>query len=145
MPIDYTKYPPNWKTEIRPRILERAGNRCEFCKVKNYEIIFRGIYKNIDDYYHNTEVYQDGDANIFDAETGDFIIQDYEADIEPLSGNPDQKAVKVILTIMHLNHDITDNRDENLKAACQLHHLRYDAKEKANKRRKKMDIGELFG
>ncbi len=29
MPIDYSHYPPNWLTEIRPRILARAWNRCE--------------------------------------------------------------------------------------------------------------------
>jgi 5-methylcytosine-specific restriction endonuclease McrA len=28
MPIDYKKYPKNWK-EIRAAILARAGNRCE--------------------------------------------------------------------------------------------------------------------
>jgi len=28
-------YAPNWKTEIRPAILKRAENRCEYCKVKN--------------------------------------------------------------------------------------------------------------
>jgi 5-methylcytosine-specific restriction endonuclease McrA len=38
MPIDYKRYPPNWKTEIRPAILERANNRCEFCGVGNYSI-----------------------------------------------------------------------------------------------------------
>lgn len=37
MPVDYSIYPPNWKTEIRPRILERAGNRCEFCGAENYQ------------------------------------------------------------------------------------------------------------
>ncbi len=36
MPINYNDYPSNWKTEIRPRILERAGHRCELCGVKNY-------------------------------------------------------------------------------------------------------------
>ena len=36
MPVDYSIYPLNWKTEIRPRILERAGNRCEFCGAENY-------------------------------------------------------------------------------------------------------------
>ena len=36
MPCDYNKYPPNWKTETRPRILKRANNCCEFCGVKNY-------------------------------------------------------------------------------------------------------------
>ena len=29
MPIDYKKYPPNWKKVIRPRILRRANNKCE--------------------------------------------------------------------------------------------------------------------
>ena len=35
MPIDYADYPANWKTEIRPAILRRAGNRCEFCGAAN--------------------------------------------------------------------------------------------------------------
>lgn len=29
MPIDYSEYPPDWFTEIRPAVLERAGNCCE--------------------------------------------------------------------------------------------------------------------
>lgn len=45
MPIDYTKYPQNWKTQIRPRILERSGGRCEWvdqdtgerCEAVNYQ------------------------------------------------------------------------------------------------------------
>lgn len=37
MPVDYSKYPPNWKTEIRPRILERANNCCEECEAENYK------------------------------------------------------------------------------------------------------------
>lgn len=48
MPCDYSKYPPNWKTEIVPRILSRAGEvrgndgqiiveaKCEKCEVKNH-------------------------------------------------------------------------------------------------------------
>jgi 5-methylcytosine-specific restriction endonuclease McrA len=42
MPIDYKKYPPNWKTEIRPRILKRAEHKCEFCGIENYAINPRG-------------------------------------------------------------------------------------------------------
>lgn len=43
MPIDYSEYPPNWFSEIRPSILERAGNRCEGspaypdCRVENHQ------------------------------------------------------------------------------------------------------------
>lgn len=48
MPIDYRDYPPNWKTEIVPRILARAGEvrtndghivqeaHCEKCGAKNH-------------------------------------------------------------------------------------------------------------
>lgn len=35
---------------------------------------------------------------------------------------------KVVLTIAHLNHTPEDCRDENLKAACQRCHNRYDIK-----------------
>ena len=42
MPCDYSKYPPNWRTEIRPRILERANHRCEFCGVDNYAPLPKG-------------------------------------------------------------------------------------------------------
>jgi 5-methylcytosine-specific restriction endonuclease McrA len=34
----------------------------------------------------------------------------------------------VMLTVAHLNHDTTDNREENLKALCQKCHLGHDAK-----------------
>ncbi len=90
MPCDYSKYPPNWKSEIRPRILKRANNCCEECGVANYSIVER--------------TYPNGF----------------------------KKNVKIILTIAHLDHD-EENwnvKDDRLKALCQLHHLRYDAKEK---------------
>lgn len=37
MPCDYKNYPANWKTEIRPAILKRANDKCEFCSAVNYE------------------------------------------------------------------------------------------------------------
>lgn len=37
MPIDYSKYPDNWK-QISERIrFERAGNKCEWCGAENYK------------------------------------------------------------------------------------------------------------
>ena len=36
MPIDYKKYPKNWKL-IRKNILIRSNNTCEFCGAKNYQ------------------------------------------------------------------------------------------------------------
>lgn len=44
---------------------------------------------------------------------------------EPIPNNPYRKTV---LTVAHLNHIASDCRMENLRAWCQAHHLRYDAK-----------------
>lgn len=95
MPVDYKQYPPDWFTVIRPAILERAGNCCEVCKVPNYEVIFRGIYQGI-------EIVQDDEGNIYKAENFEFIIQDVYADVAPLSGNENQKCIRIVLTISHL-------------------------------------------
>jgi hypothetical protein len=122
MPIDYDKYHKDWFSDIRPRILKRAGNRCEFCGVPNHELIYRG-------YWNGREVYQTSDGNIYDAGTSELLTNDIYADIEPLNGK--DKAIKVVLTVAHLNHDVKDNRDENLRALCQRCHLRYDAKHHA--------------
>jgi hypothetical protein len=56
-----------------------------------------------------------------------------------LEAVPNPKRVKVVLTIAHLDHDETnyDVQDERLKAACQLCHLRYDAKEKYHRQLRK--------
>lgn len=43
---------------------------------------------------------------------------------DPIPGN---ESKKVVLSVMHLNHVASDCRMENLKAACSMHHLRYDA------------------
>ena len=53
-----------------------------------------------------------------------------------------------VLTIAHLNHDIQDNRHENLAALCPRCHLRHDAKYHAQNAAKtrlaKKAAGSLF-
>lgn len=120
MPIDYSKYPPNWLSEIRPRILGRAKNRCEKCGVKNKQFLYAfkmwirdsetGRYK-----YKAVWVHRKSDAVRF------------------LGGDsPLIYTVTVVLTIAHLDHDETnmDIQDDRLMAMCQYCHLNYDAKEK---------------
>lgn len=106
MPIDYKKYPKNWLSEIRPRILERAKNKCECCGLENKSIVYS--------FKENGKIQWKDVMCVFDYEI-----------FEP-------KKVKVILTVAHLDHDETNHEvtDDRLKAMCQLCHLRYDAKEK---------------
>lgn len=109
MPIRSTeraRYPKQWPT-IRARILARADGRCEFtcadgsrCNAPDRELIFRRR-ANLEEW----RMPNGSDCG--------------EAD-------PDCKGVVVVLTVAHLNHEPEDCRDDNLRAGCQLHHLRYD-------------------
>lgn len=131
MPIDYKKYPSNWKTEIRPAILERDGHCCKFCKAPNYTHIFRGIVRDGVD--GATEIYQFADGSIHRADSGEALFDGVGVaiDVQPLSGDPLQPSIKIVLTIAHLDHDITNNDYDNLAALCQRCHLRHDAQHHA--------------
>ncbi len=119
MPCDYKKYPPNWKTEIVPRILKRAKNRCEICKLDNKQIVYsakiavrvKGKYKLKAFWFQNY---------------GDLIRARNVVDQDAFG------AVRVVLTVAHLDHDAEnwDVKDERLMAMCQHCHLNYDASPK---------------
>lgn len=136
MPIDYSKYPPNWKSEIRPRIIERAGNKCEICGVPNGARILRGVYDGL-------EAFQDEDGSIYSTETGECIGDDYLGEVDQSGKN---KVIKIVLTVAHLDHDPENWQveDDRLKLLCQLHHLRLDAPEKKKKRKAKQTMATLF-
>lgn len=51
------------------------------------------------------------------------------------------KLVKVILTVMHLNHTSGDDRDDNLKASCPSCHLIYDINHHHETRATRKDEG----
>lgn len=110
MPIDYKKYPTNWHSEIRPSILARAKNCCEFCGVPNYSRLF---------------------------------VKRKKAGVVIEIGTS-----RVVLTIAHLDHDITNNAPENLRALCQRCHLKYDQahhaeSRKRNRQRKVEQAGQM--
>ena len=140
MPCNYKNYPPNWFTEIRPRILERAKNCCEQCFVKNYEIILRGEWAGM-------KAFKTEDGKIFNAENGEKIGEHYFGEINK---KPKAKLTKVILTIAHLDHDKENFEvsDDRLKALCQRCHLVLDKEHHAEKRRetinKKKGLKNLF-
>ena len=114
MPINYKEYPFNWKTEIRPAVLERANNCCEWCGVRNHSIIWRSG-KGKDDWQYWPEG--------MESEEWTFELM--------------RKSTKVILTIAHLDHDKL-NHDvslDRLAALCQKCHLGHDLKYHIRNRR----------
>lgn len=124
MPIDYSKYPSDWR-EIRQRILKRAKNKCEFCGVKNYAI---GYWDKTGRFLTVKYILKWLEKN------GRDVFTDELAHIDP-----EKKPIKIVLTVAHLDHDEEnfDVKDDRLKALCQRCHLRYDVKEKKKRRFKK--------
>ena len=137
MPIDYSKYPPNWKTEIRPAVLSRANNCCERCKVPNYEVVCRGNW-------NGKPVYQLENGSIFCAETGEYIGQSYTGDVWGKTIK-EQVITKIVLTVAHLDHDAENHNVslDRLRAWCQRCHLNYDKQNRQQKRKSKKLQHEL--
>jgi hypothetical protein len=120
MPINYKNYPANWKSEIRPAILERAKHKCEFCEVNNYAIIHR-FGKGLKDWSYWPE--------------------GMESEVWSLDG---LKSVKIVLTVAHLDHNIANNDFQNLKALCQRCHNQHDVGFRKQNRRRNKSLITLF-
>ena len=125
-PENKDRYPKDWK-EISRRIREdRAGNKCEGCKIENHNIILRGEW-------NGGPAYQDMDGWIYNADTSERIGGSTLGDVDP-TGN--RQAIQIVLTVAHLDHNPENCEDENLKAWCQRCHNRYDQPHRAANRKK---------
>ena len=116
MPIDYRKYAKNWKTEIRPAILVRAGHCCEFCRVKNYSVGYRdkkGLFYDIQFIMHELD---NNGRDLFE----DVLSHCYDTKGDQI------KPIRIILTIAHLDQNIGNDDYRNLRALCQRCHLSHD-------------------
>jgi hypothetical protein len=150
MPINYKDYPSNWFTEIRPSVLKRSGGKCEMCGVSNYAV----GYRDEDGCFRPTC------GNIVHDLAGQGLSY---PSLQPLSykeakeladvnnefrDDEEGKYIVIVLTIAHLNHDVTCNDLSNLAALCQRCHNRHDVSyRKANRkesRKKSLGIIELF-
>lgn len=129
MPIresERARYPKDWPA-ISLRIRERAGQRCEWpgCGAPNGVEIKR--------LEANPERWVTADA---------FVSLLLDAD---RMGKAEALAlawrapVRVVLTVAHLDHMPEHCADDNLRALCQLHHLRLDARHHARNARDTRD------
>lgn len=103
-PENLARYPANWKTEIRPRILDRANHACEGspdfpdCRRPNGAFLNR----------RTGELTCDGEV----VDQWTLVDEDH--------------VTKIVLTIAHLDHVPEHCDDDNLRAWCQRCHLHYD-------------------
>lgn len=108
MPCDYKKYHPEWK-EIVIAIKKRAQNCCELCGAINGTFIWR-----------------------YTGHPQSWCL--CEKDTKHTFPG---KVTKVVLTVAHVDQDITNNNPWNLMALCQRCHLKIDLPWKIKNRAKK--------
>ncbi|MCP5098733.1 MAG: hypothetical protein GY943_24545 [Chloroflexi bacterium] len=118
MPVDYSKYPKNWK-QIKNRVLRRAGGRgldprfgakCETCGVEFFDV---GYWSN------------DG-----------FIKTESRESVRRASA-AGQKVITIQIGTAHLHDpDPMNCADDNLGALCRRCHNRLDAMMRSKNRAK---------
>ena len=133
-PENRHRYPRNWGL-IRGCVLGRAGNRCEQCGVDNGAMISRGRGED-------AGTYQTRDGQVFDALDGVCY------GLRNMALYDGAVAIRVVLTIAHLDHHPENCDLDNLRALCQRCHLAYDAKHHAVNaritRRSRKALADLF-
>ncbi len=139
MPIRYADYSPEWPT-IRARILERATRfgvpRCERCGVAHHAVGYRDAEGTFVPNCGNLHCDASGEGMNYD--TGDpltYAAAKFISDTCNCCGNGKRKTddggnrwIVVVLTIGHIDHDVSNNSDNNLRAWCSRCHFRHDAK-----------------
>lgn len=129
-PENKHRYPPDWR-EIRERILERAGHRCENCGVINHAYGFRQA---------------DGSFVMTGYNGARAMLEPARSELRPHPQGVD--VLMIVLTIAHLDHVPEHCGDDNLRAWCQRCHLAYDAEHHAQTayttRRQGKALGDLF-
>jgi hypothetical protein len=127
-------YGRHWRTVTRPRILERAGHKCEQCGKPDRAIVFTVTGKVVlaphDIWPYMFWVAEKG-GEVWRDQFGK-PFPDFKIKLLP-------RKVRVVLTVAHLNHVAGDDRDKNLQALCQWHHLHLDASHHRESRQTRKD------
>jgi hypothetical protein len=126
-------YGRQWREVTRPRILERADNRCENCGVPNHKLVQRAA-----GWWCQQEqacLYCSTRGSGWLRSTGPvctchgFWVTP-SGKVTEVPATNFQPAIRrwvgIVLTVAHLNHTSGDDRDANLKALCQWCHLNWD-------------------
>lgn len=133
MPIrpEFRKYyGAEWHNTIRPRVLARAGNKCQQCGKPNHSF----AYVYCEKVNGRTTQYWVGEGRSVWRDSRGVALPRSKW---PAPGLP--RKIRVTLQVAHLNHVPGDDRDENLRALCGWCHLHWDAAEHRDTRAGRKD------
>lgn len=133
------RYPPNWK-QISEDIRARAKDCCEACGVRNGALIYRGSHGMRPAWRYASDSVFCPSRCAFDGSELPGTTWD--------CFDKARDAIKVVLTVAHLDHTPENCSPDNLRAWCQRCHNSYDAPKRAKgvaqRARNKCAIGDLW-
>jgi hypothetical protein len=106
------KYHTNWEMISMDIRINRAGNRCEKCNVKNKDLIRRT----------HTDKWIQVPFEVME-QLDDIRNRNYREFLQTLKACG---IVQIVLTVAHLDQDPSNNDYSNLMALCQRCHLNHD-------------------
>ncbi len=130
-------YGKTWREVTRPKILARAGNKCEQCGKPDRSTVW---VISLPVSGRRTQFWQCSEALAWvrcsdgAAFPNSVFVPTFRSEMAAY------RTILVVLTIAHLNHTPGDDRDENLKALCQWCHLNWDKIHHAETRKIRKDL-----
>lgn len=130
-PENRALYPADWSI-IREQSLARAQYRCQWpgCTARHHAV---GRWRMAQQgwVWHPISGSGPVDAAGWGQSWPDLQMLPHReakafAEVENESLVIDTRAIVIVLTVAHLNHEPADCRPDNLRAWCQRHHLAYD-------------------
>ena len=109
-------YPPDWR-KISLAIRERAAHKCEWCDARNGVWIIRAPTPSEFKHIMVNGIRVRKPFGDFDEVFPQNLSKEYYKSIG---------AIKIILTVAHLDRDRSNNDPSNLAALCQRCHLNHD-------------------
>lgn len=125
---------PEWQA-IRERIRARAGNVCEQCGVKNHALGGR----RSDGRFLEARPLGDNGLRLVWPQPGTDAWCGADDAAQLL------RIIRIVCTVAHVDHDESNNGDENLAFWCQRCHNRHDARHRARSRamNRHRDAGQI--
>lgn len=127
-------YPPDWPMISRRIRVGRAKNLCEVCGVRNYSVGYRlkgqFVCLSAPPYYHPEGI-------------SDYLAARELQDHYNNWCDQDPKAIVIVLTVAHLDHNPENCHPGNLLCMCQHDHNIYDRAHRNETMQKTRKKGQL--
>lgn len=143
--MDYSKYPINWRSEIRPTVLQRDNYTCRCCKAPLHAVGYRNKRKEFIAVSGSVLLDAAGQGLSYPS-LQRMTAKEAIAIADLLNTMGAHQYFHIKLVVAHLDHDESNWNVsiDRLITFCQSCHFRYDAADNQRRKREKRYQSSLF-